>query len=472
MTEQANRYLGEQPVGRLLLRFAIPCILSLLVSSLYNIVDQIFIGWGVGYLGNGATNVVFPITVIALALALMIGDGCAARLSLCQGRQDMEGARRCVGSAVTLAVLCGVALTVVFALFREPILWGFGATENNIGYARGYFRYIVAGIPFFVFANALNSIIRADGSPKFAMAATVTGCIINVILDPVAIFVLHWGVEGAALATVAGQVVSALLSLFYLFRAKSFRLDWSSLRPRATAVRKFLPLGIRSLLTQLSIVVTMAAMNNTLVSCGALSKYGADIPMTVMGIVMKVFQVVVAVVVGIAAGAQPVVGYNYGAGRYDRVRRLYRVIVIAEVAVGLAAMLCFECFPLQIIGIFGAEEGLYNEFAVLAFRIYLSTVVLCCVQKATSIFLQALGKPLFSLGLSLLRDFILSVPLILLLGGAFGVTGPLWSGPISDVVSLAAAVVIMIPMMRRMGRGQERLPGREREGGTSAQAAV
>lgn len=337
--------LGESPIGKLMLKFSIPCILSLLVSSLYNIVDQIFIGWGVGYLGNGATNVVFPITIIALAISLMIGDGCAAFLSLCQGRRDSEGAHRSVGNTVTLLVICSVVLVVLFLVFENAILTLFGATEANIGYARDYFQIIVIGIPFFVFTNGLNSVIRADGSPKYAMLSTLVGCIINVILDPIAIFVLHWGVAGAALATIIGQIVTAILAVVYLFRTKSFRLKKSSFRLRGALLRQFLPLGISSLLTQLSIVVIMGVMNTTLIRYGALSKYGADIPMTVVGIVMKVFQIVIAFVVGIAAGAQPIVGYNYGAGKYDRVRQIFRTVVTAELIIGVVATVCFACFP-------------------------------------------------------------------------------------------------------------------------------
>ena len=454
MDTNKSQNLGEAPIGKLILRFSIPCILSLLVSSLYNIVDQIFIGWGVGYLGNGATNVVFPITIIALALALMIGDGCAAFLSLCQGRRDDEGAHRSVGNAVILLAVCSVLLVVIFLVFEEVILSLFGATEANIGYARDYFRIIVIGIPFYVFTNGLNSIIRADGSPKFAMLSTLAGCIINVILDPIAIFVLHWGVAGAALATIIGQIVTAILAVAYLFRTRSFRLGRQSFRLSGRLIGQFLPLGVSSLLTQLSIVVIMGVMNTTLIRYGALSKFGADIPMTVMGIVMKVFQIVISFVVGIAVGAQPILGYNYGAGKFDRVRQVFRVMITAELIIGVVATVCFACFPRQIIGLFGSESELYNEFAVLSFRIYLSTILLCCLQKAICIFLQALGKPGMSMTLSLLRDFILSVPLILLLPTAFGVVGPLYSAPVADVLSLLVAAL----MVRRTFREMNAMP--------------
>lgn len=440
MNQNANQYLAKESVGKLMVKFSVPCIMSLLVSALYNIVDQIFIGRGVGYLGNGATNVVFPITIIALAIALLVGDGCAAYLSICQGMKDEERAHKSVGNAVTVIIISSIVLTILFVVLKDKMLWAFGATENNITYAAEYFQYIVIGIPFFIFANAMNSVIRADGSPQFAMISTLVGCIINVILDPVAIFVLNLGMKGAALATIAGQIVSALLAVYYLFHTKSFRLKKSSFKLSTKLLGRTMPLGISSLLTQVSIVVIMIVMNNVLVSYGAQSKYGADIPLTVVGIVMKVFQIVVSIVVGIAAGSQPIVGYNYGAGHYGRVRKIFRTMMMAEALVGIIAMICFECFPLQIIGIFGSEDGLYNEFAVLSFRIFLSTIALCCVQKACSIFLQSLGKPVLSMSLSLLRDFILSVPLAIVFPYFFGVTGALYSAPAADIVSFIAAV--------------------------------
>ena len=443
MNQNANQYMATEAIGKLMVKFSVPCIMSLLVSALYNIVDQIFIGRGIGYLGNGATNVVFPITIIALALSLLVGDGCAAYLSICQGMKDGERAHKSVGNAVLVIVTASLILTFVLAAAQERILWASGATGNNIAYAREYYRYIVMGIPFFMFANALNSVIRADGSPQFAMFSTLAGCIINVILDPVAIFVLHWGMMGAAVATVAGQFVSAALAFYYLFHTKSFRLDKTSFAPRADLLKRTLPLGISSLLTQVSIVVIMIVMNNVLVTYGAQSKYGADIPLTVVGIVMKVFQIVISIVVGIAAGCQPLVGYNYGAGLHGRVRRIFRTMIMAEACVGIIAMICFEVFPLQIIGIFGSEDGLYNEFAVLSFRIFLSLIAMCCVQKSCSIFLQSLGMPVLSMGLSLLRDFVLSVPLTLILPRFLGVTGTLYSSPIADIISFTASIFCM-----------------------------
>ncbi len=424
--------------------------MSLLVSALYNIVDQIFIGRGIGYLGNGATNVVFPITIISLAIALMIGDGAAAYLSLCQGRNDGKSANKCVGNAVFLMILFSLIITAIFSIFKIQILNAFGATENNYTYAIEYFNYIVIGIPFFVFGNGLNSIIRADGSPKFAMITTLVGCVINIILDPVAIFGLDMGMKGAAIATITGQIVTALCGIIYLRKAKSFKITLDSIRPDTSVILKFVPLGISSFLTQISIVVIMGVMNNILVTYGARSKYGADIPLTVVGIVMKVFQIVVSICIGIAAGSQPVIGYNYGAAKYSRVRKIFYTIVKAETIVGLVAMFLFEVFPLQITSIFGSEDGLYNEFAVLAFRYFLSMIVLTCLQKSISVFLQALGKPIMAMGLSLLRDFVLSVPFAIVLPMFFGVEGALYSAPAADLITMVAVVIMSKMMLKEL----------------------
>ncbi|MCR4955955.1 MAG: MATE family efflux transporter [Lachnospiraceae bacterium] len=455
MNQNTNRYLAEEKIGKLLLKFSIPCIMSLLVSALYNIVDQIFIGRGVGYLGNGATNVVFPITIISLAIALMIGDGCAAFLSLCQGKKDLKSANKSVGNAVTLLVVMGVFMTILFAVFKTQILQAFGATENNFAYASEYFNFIIIGIPFFVIGNGLNSIIRADGSPKFAMITTLVGCIINVILDPIAIFGLHLGMMGAALATITGQIVTAICGMIYLTRAKAVTLTKDSFILSGEIIRKFMPLGISSFLTQISIVVIMGVMNNVLVVYGAQSKYGADIPLTVVGIVMKVFQIVVSVCIGIAAGSQPIIGYNYGAGEYKRVRQLFTAILKAEIVVGAISLILFEVFPLQITGIFGSEDGLYNEFAVLAFRLFLSMIVLTCIQKSVSVFLQALGKPVMAMGLSLLRDFVLSVPFAIILPKYFGVEGALFSAPIADIGSMIAVVIMCAMMLKELNEKEK-----------------
>lgn len=451
MNQEANKFLGEAPIGKLMLKFSVPCIMSLLIAALYNMVDQIFIGHGIGYLGNGATNIVFPVTVIALAIAIMIGDGCAAYLSLCQGRKDTDGSHKSVGNALIMIVGFSIVITVLYIIFSEQILWGFGATENNIEYAREYFQFIIIGIPFYLFGNAMSAVIRADGSPGYAMIATLVGCLLNIILDPIAIFVLDWGMMGAAIATVFGQIVTAIMCFAYLFRTKTFKLKVVSFKPQAKMFKHILPLGISSFLTQISIVILMAVMNNVLVRYGAMSKYGADIPLTILGIVMKVFSIVVAFCIGTAVGAQPIVGYNYGAGNIARVKETFKKMIVAEICIGLVAFALFECFPLQIISIFGGvSDPLYKEFAVLTMRIYLVGITLCCVQKGCSVFLQALGKPVLSATLTLLREIVLNIPFVILLPIALGVEGALYSAPIADAGSLIITILIMYSVIKKM----------------------
>lgn len=445
-----SSYLATSPIGSLMMKFSIPCIMSLLIAALYNMVDQIFIGRGVGYLGNGATNVIYPITVITLALAVLIGDGCAAYLSLCQGRGDNKNVHKSVGNAVVFSFGIGILLMILFIIFENQILWGFGATDNNINYAYGYFKYIVLGIPFYMFGNAMNGVIRADGSPKFAMISTLVGCILNLILDPIAIFILGWGMEGAAIATIIGQIVTAILAVWYLFNTKSFKLTKESFKFNFGVLKKIIPLGGTSFLTQISIVIIMAVMNNMLVIYGATSKFGEDIPLTVVGIVMKVFNIVISVAVGVTIGAQPIIGYNYGAGNNLRVKEVFKKLMFIEVIIGVIATICFQVFPVQIINIFGSGDSLYEEFASLSFRIFLGTVLLCVIQKSISIFLQALGSYILSTALSLLREIVLSVPLIIILPKFFGVIGPLYAGPIADIISFVVAVLMMVRVISLM----------------------
>ena len=452
MEQENSQFLATERVGRLMLKFAVPCVISLLVAALYNIVDQIFIGWGVGMLGNGATNVVFPLTVAALAVATMIGDGACSFVSISLGRGDQERARRTVGNAVVLALASGLILAAVYLAGREPILWLFGATGSNFAYAWDYFTWIGLGIPFYMFGQTMNPIIRSDGSPRFAMASTLAGAVANVILDPIAIFVLGWGVKGAAIATVAGQVITAALSLWYLCRMKAVRLDRPSFSLRPSLMAKFIPLGFCSFLSQVSLVISMAATNNMLRLYGGQSVYGEDIPLTVLGIVMKVFQIVISIVIGMAAGCIPVVGFNFGAQRFDRVRELMWRLLTAEAILGVVAFAVVELFPRQLIGMFGSESELYEQFAVLTFRIYLCLIILACVNKAAFIFLQSLGKPVQSTLLSLFREVILSVPLVMLLPRKFGLMGVLYSMPVSDAVAFVASVVIIVQTDRQLKR--------------------
>ena len=444
MEEKQNAVLGTAPLGKLMVKFALPCTISLLVGALYNIVDQIFIGWGVGYLGNGATNVVFPLTVLALGLAVMIGDGACSYVSICFGKGQAENANRAVGSAVTLSVLVGVVVAALYGVFQTPILGMFGATEANFAYAKEYFTYITIGIPIYVFGQAINPIIRSDGSPQFAMLSMLAGAIANCILDPIAIFVLHWGVMGAAVATVAGQVITAAMGVCYLCHTKALRLKKDDFKLRGKILAAYLPLGLCSFLAQISLVIAMAATNNMLVQYGAGSKYGADIPLTVLGIVMKVFQIIISITIGMSAGCIPIVGYNYGAEKLDRCRGILWRLMGAEALLGVLALLITQLFPLQLISLFGSESALYNEFAVITFRVYLCMLPLATVNKAAFIFMQALGKPAESAGLSFFREVLLAVPLVILLPKAFGLMGVLYSMPAADIITFIASVIVIL----------------------------
>ncbi len=461
MESASNDFLATERIDRLMLRYGLPCVVSLLVGALYNVVDQIFIGQGVGYIGNGATNVVFPLTVLALAVATMIGDGACAFVSLSLGRRDTKSAGSSVGNAVVLTLAASLVLTAAFLIFSDPLLWLFGATPANIGYAREYFFYITLGIPFYMFTNTMNPIIRADGSPRFAMVTTLVGAVINVIFDPVAIFLLGWGVMGAAVVTVLGQFVSALLSLVYLCRLKAIRLEKTSWKPDPGIIGKILPLGFCSFLSQLSVVISMGATSNMLVRYGMQSVYGADIPLTVVGIVCKYFQIVISVVIGLAAGCIPLVGYNIGAGLKLRARSVLVRLMAYEAGLGLIALAVFQLFPRELISLFGNENALYNEFAIRTFRIYLSMMVLACVNKASFIFLQSMGRPWLSTFLSLLREVILSVPLAVILPHFFGLDGVLYSMPLSDIIAFAASAAVLVSIYRELS-GDTKSPGMQK----------
>ncbi len=441
-----------EPVGRLLAKFAIPCVISLLVNSLYNIVDQIFIGWGVGYIGNGATNVVFPITIVAPALALMIGDGGAAYLSLKLGEGDVENARRGVGNALTLVTIVSLVLAAAFLTFIEPILTLFGATEALMPYALEYGWVIGAGLPFMMIPAALNSIIRADGGPKYAMFSMALGAVINTVFDPIFIFCFGMGVRGAAIATVMGQVASFLVSAVYLPRFKTLKLYVDAFRLRLRTCKNLVGFGVSSFITQFAITIVMALTNNLLASYGAASVYGSEIPLTATGIVMKVNQILISILVGISVGAQPIIGFNYGAKNFMRVKKALDMALLVSEIIAVAAFLIFQFAPMSVVRLFGAEEGLYNEFAVLAFRIFLLLCPLTGFQTVVAVYLQAVGKPGKSALLSLARQIIFFVPAALLLPRFLGVVGVLWTGPVADGLAFLLSLGLYLYERRDLHR--------------------
>jgi len=468
MTE-TQTLLASEKIGRLMRRYAMPCVISLLVGALYNIVDQLFIANAsyLGSYGNAANTVVFPLTVVALAAAVCIGDGACAFISILLGEGQPERARRVFGAAILMAVIVGVALGALYLVFLEPLVTVFGGRVSNETFrlSKEYFFWIALGVPFYVFGQAMNPVIRADGSPRYAMASTLLGAVVNIVLDPVFIFAFHWGMAGAAAATVLGQLVTAALAVRYLFRLKSVKLERASFTLQKKTVSRILSLGLCSFLSQISLVAAMAAINNMIRRCGALDPvFGqeayAQIPMAVIGIVMKFFQIVISVVVGLAAGCIPIVGFNVGAGRPDRVRSLFTRLLLCEAAVGVVALLIAEAFPRTLIGAFGAanEGAYYTAFAVKSFRVYLCTVVFACINKAAFIFLQAMGKAFASTALSMLREVVFGVGFALLLPVFLGLDGVLWSMPASDILTAVASAIVIVSTYRELDKTPPRLP--------------
>ncbi len=461
--EQHNpSYLVTEKVGKLMKKYAVPCIISLLVGALYNIVDQIFIANAtyLGSYGNAANTVVFPLTVIALGIAVMIGDGCCAFVSISLGANKPDDAHQSVGNAILLCVVSSIVLTAVYLIFMDPILTAFGGrvNEETFAYAKEYFFWIALGIPFYIFGQAMNPIIRSDGSPKFAMIAILSGAIANIILDPIFIFPLQMGMKGAAIATVLGQTLTAGLSFLYLFHMKSVKLGRNSFGFWGGLMKKFLSLGLTSFLAQISLVISMAAVQNMCAKYGALDPvFGqteyAQIPLAVLGIVMKFFQIAISIAIGFAAGCIPIVGYNIGARRQDRAKQLFTYLLIAEAAVGILALAIVEFFPLQLIGIFGAgnESAYYTDFAVKCFRVYLCMMPLAMVNKGTFIYLQALGKAVLSTAISLTREIVFGVFLPILMPIFLGLDGILYSFPVADILTFLFAAVIIWKTYKELG---------------------
>lgn len=460
--EQNNQsYLLTDKVGKLMGRYAVPCIISLLVGALYNIVDQIFIANAdyLGSFGNAANTVVFPLTVIALGIAVMIGDGCCAFVSQSLGANRKEDAHKSVGNAILLCIVSSVVLTAIYLIFAEPILTAFGGRVNAETFAlsKEYFFWISLGIPFYIFGQAMNPIIRSDGSPKFAMFAILAGAITNIILDPLFIYPMKMGMAGAAIATVIGQMLTAFLSVWYLFRMRSIKLSRSSFGFFSGLMKKFLSLGMTSFLAQISLVISMAAVQNMCTKYGSMDDiFGqpeyAQIPLAVLGIVMKFFQIAISVAIGFAAGCIPVVAYNIGAKRKDRAKELFKLLLTAEFAVGLVALLIVEFLPHQLIGIFGAgnESAYYTDFAVKSFRIYLCLMPLAMLNKGTFIYLQALGRAGLSTAVSLTREIIFGVFLPIIMPIFMGLDGLLWSFPAADILTFIMAAVIIRKVFKEL----------------------
>ena len=442
--------LGTEKIGKLIKKFAIPCIISLVVSSLYNIVDQIFIGQGVGYLGNAATNVVFPFTVITMAFALMIGDGTSSYLSLSLGKKEQDSANKGVANGIILSSFLGIFFLIIGLVFRDGLLKIFGVTENSYEYSKIYMTYIVLGMPFFMLTTALNSMIRADGSPEYAMKSMIVGAVLNIILDPIAIFVLNMGVRGAAIATVIGQIVSAVMSIVYIKKFKSVEINKESLKFDLYTIKKICGLGISSFITQVALTLVLIVMNQTLTKYGADSKYGSEIPLSALGIVMKVNQIINSIVIGLAVGAQPIIGFNFGAQKYDRVLKTYGITIKSGLVVTLIGTIIFQFCPQVIIRLFGQENELYNEFAKLCFRIFIMFVMLNSFQISSGIFFQAIGNPVKAAALSLSRQIVFLIPALIILPRFFGINGALYAGPTADCLAFAMALVFVVREIKKI----------------------
>lgn len=450
MEQTQQNPLGYEKLSKLLKSFAIPSIIAMVVSSLYNIVDQIFIGQGVGYLGNAATNVSYPLVTICLALALLIGIGSASRFSLNLGAGKKEEAAKVVGNALCMMFAAGILYLVIIQIFLHPLLIAFGATSEIMPYAESYTRITAIGMPLLIVINSMSNLARADGSPKYSMTCMVAGAIINTILDPIFIFVFHMGVAGAAIATVAGQAVSFVMALYYARHFKHIELKREYIHLNASESLRIASLGMSSSLNQLAITLVQIVLNNSLTYYGAQSVYGQEIPLAACGIVMKTNAILLSIVIGISQGAQPIIGFNYGAEQYGRVRGIYKLAIIWNLVISVIGFCLFQFCPKQIISIFGTGDALYYEFAVRFMRIFLFMVIINGVQLISSNFFAAIGKPVKGMILSLTRQVLYLIPLLLILPVFMGIDGILFSAPIADALAFITTTILILREMRKM----------------------
>ena len=448
--EKEENILGTEKIGKLVRKFSIPCIISLVVNALYNIVDQIFIGQGVGYLGNGATNVVFPLTIIGLAFALMFGDGASAYLSLKLGEKKKQEAAKGVGNGIAMAIIISILFCAITLIFLPQLLNLFGCTDALRDYAMGYGWIIAIGLPFSMIGTTLNSIIRADGSPKFAMAIMLSGANLHIILDAIFLYEFHMGVEGAAIATIFSQFVTFILNALYMRKIKTIQFSKETLKLKFSIVRRVAALGISSFITQMTFVILISVENNLLGKYGVNSKYGSEIPITVVGIVMKVNQILSSIILGIAVGAQPIFGYNYGARKFDRVTKTLKIVLSLSVVISTIAFILFQTIPDKLISIFGSGDASYMEFACLTFRIYLMLCICNGVQIPAGIFFQAIGKSSKSAILSLSRQIVLLIPAMFILSSIFGLMGVLYAAPVADGIAFILAATLLILEVKKL----------------------
>ncbi|WP_297429843.1 MATE family efflux transporter [Clostridium sp.] len=448
--EMNEHYIGNEKLSKLIIKFSIPCVLAMVVNALYSIVDQIFIGQGVGYIGNAATNVTFPLVVLALGFSLLLGDGAAAFYSIKLGEKNKEDGAKAIGSAIIFMIILGFIFLVIGYTFMEKMLWGFGATSSNIHIASDYMRIILIGFPFMILAAGLNSIIRADGSPEYSMLAMILGAVTNIILNPLFIFMFHMGVKGSAIATIIGQILSCVISLMYLNRFKNIRFKREYLKINLDVSKTIMLLGTSSLITQIAVTIIVIVSNNMLKNYGAQSIYGSDIPISSIGIVMKVNELLLGVVIGIAIGGQPILGYNYGAKKFRRVKDTYFILIKIATVVSIIGFIIFQFFTQNIINLFGQNDSLYNEFALKSFKIFLMLCIFIGFELTTCVFFQAIGKPAKAMILTLCKQTFFIVPLMIILPRVFGVLGVLYAGPCAEILSAIVTFIFIILELKKM----------------------
>ena len=454
MTEEKINPLGSAPVGKLMMKFAIPSIIGMLVGALYNIVDQLFIGHAIGTLGNAATNIAFPFTTSCLALGLLFGIGGASCFNLTLGRGRKEEAPYFAGNAAAMLVICGTVLLLIAQLFLEPLLELFGSPADVLPYAKSYVRITAIGFPFMLLGTGGGHLMRADGSPKMTMISNITGALINVVLDALFVLVFKWGMEGAALATVIGQMASAGIVICYMRRFKTARLEKKHFILNFRYIKQIAAIGMGSFFNQLAMMLVQIVLNNSLKHYGALSVYGESIPIACAGITMKVNQIFFSIIIGIAQGSQPVQSFNYGAKNYKRVKDAYRMAIKAGLAISICSFVLFQTIPRQLLALFGEGTPEYFEFGVKTFRVMLFFTWFNCMQPITSTFFTSIGKAIKGVFLSMTRQILFLLPLILLLPTFWGIDGILLAGPIADFTAGITAVLMVIYEFRKMGRNE------------------
>ncbi|MCD7867195.1 MAG: MATE family efflux transporter [Clostridiales bacterium] len=453
MTSEVNEKnpLSSAPIGQLMVKYALPSVISLVVNALYNIVDQVFIGWGVGTLGNSATNVIFPLTMVGSAISLLIGDGGAAYLSLGLGRGNQEKAEKGTNNTFSWLIIVSLLLFAVCSVSLNSLLGLFGATPDNREYALAYGRIILFGFPFFMIGAGFCSLIRADGTPRLTMIAMIAGCGTNVVLDALFVLGFGWGMEGAAIATVIGQFVNFIICMWYVPHFKTVKLTLSDMKPKFSLLKRISGLGISNFIAQISVAVVITVVNYYLVRCGAETEYGSDIPLAAFGIVMKFNTILTAIVTGIGSGSQPIVGYNYGSGDYGRVKKTFYLAAGTATVMGVAFFLIFQLLPYQLTPLFGNQGDLYTEFSVMSFRIFPMLCFLNGFTTVVAIFFQSIARPIISGFVSLSRQILFLIPAIIILCSSIGLTGVLWAGPLADGLAFVAALLLIIWELRKLG---------------------